>query len=220
MRKVSKKMAKTNRTYTKLRKDFLLEHPMCQVKDNVIQLYMIIYKKPKNMTLVIQGKGKRMSVVKKKTSLNQKCTKCHELKSLNDFYTDKRQLNNCQSECKKCAGARKFPPPGVTTKKCFTCKRVRALSNFYKKKSGVYGLAPQCIECYKEYYKKYIKKNSSTFNKRQRLYHRKWRSYEENRKYELNSDHYIAYNLYRDTILTRKDLPAELIELKRKQLKP
>lgn len=158
-----------------------------------------------------------MNVVKKKTSLSKKCTICHKLKTLDDFYTDKRRSDNCRSECKKCAGVRKFPPAGVTTKKCFTCKTVRALSNFYKKKSSIYGLMAQCIECYKEYYKNYIK-DSSTFTKRQRLYHRKWRLNKENKKKELNSDHYVAGRLFEGTILTRKDIPTELIELKRKQL--
>jgi len=158
-----------------------------------------------------------MNVVKKKISLRKKCIACHNLKTLDNFHSDKRQLDNCTSQCKKCANARRFPLSGVTTKICFTCKEEKVLSDFYKKKSGIYGLTSQCIKCYKKYYKTYSE-NSPGYTKRHKLYHRKWRSNEENRTYELNSDHYIAYNLYRDTILTRKDIPLELIELKRKQL--
>ena len=96
MRKVSKKMAKTNRTYTKLRKDFLLEHPMCQVKvgDCGLQATDIHHKK---------GRGKYHLDV---TTWVSACRQCHsvihdhiqEAKKYDFGYTGKGEENECCEE--------------------------------------------------------------------------------------------------------------------------
>jgi hypothetical protein len=85
----------------------------------------------------------------------KKCVKCDTLKSINEFYTNKRdnlKYNTCKSCMKKYQRDRreKIKVEGhylVDKKQCPTCKGIYPISKFYKDKGNLDGHKSQCKMC-------------------------------------------------------------------------
>ena len=110
----------------------------------------------------------------------------------------------------------------VMTKECSKCGKTKPLSSYYKTRAN-------CKQCTSEYRKAYRKselgkntlKNYVQSGRRYKIsLKHKDKSLERKNKYrESLDDQYVIHVLSRHSNIKASDMPKELIELKRKQLK-
>ncbi len=93
----------------------------------------------------------------------RRCGKCHEIKSVNQFYRDRSNVSGYHHYCKACSDAMKKerlarkratmcgPEIPDHLKQCAGCKRILSRSEFYKLPSSKDGLRSRCKDCEREY---------------------------------------------------------------------
>ena len=109
---------------------------------------------------------------------------------------------------------------------CYKCKEIKSLSEFYKRKSKKNGYCGRCKKCDNILKNDWVKRNpekrrSYERKRTPRMAKKKIRDRIRNRKYRKElSDQYICY-LIRVSCkgLISKDIPDEMIELHRLNLK-
>ena len=111
-------------------------------------------------------------------------------------------------------------------KKCGKCKEEKSLDCFYLNKSGKYGVRSDCKLCRRIYAKEYYSKNKENLNKYRREYHIKNKEninkigmIYNKKQIEQLGDPYITRLITQRTDLTKADIPSELIEAKRLEIK-
>lgn len=103
-------------------------------------------------------------VSKKKTSFydeenkKKECTVCHDVKSFDDFYNQKKAKHGLSPACRDCLNLAKKKKRGTlekasllseNKKRCTKCEEVKDFELFNKRTDG--GLASWCKDCYNEY---------------------------------------------------------------------
>jgi len=101
--------------------------------------------------------------------INKICRKCEKLKSINQFYTDKRNKDKHKGTCKKCEGKAnekyyqkigkklakirrdgyKNNSINIKYKTCPRCKEEKLVTEFYNNISNKDGFSCYCKECIK-----------------------------------------------------------------------
>ena len=110
-------------------------------------------------------------------------------------------------------------------KKCSTCKEIKSFDMFYKHKKHKDGFGGICKDCSKKYQEEYNKeyrlKNKGRIKKDKKKYRLdnkdKIKEYRKKITNEL-SNVYIRQILTSNTILSCKDIPQWLIDVKRQEL--
>jgi len=125
----------------------------------------------------------------------KKCSKCGELKPLSEFYTDNRSKYNKTCWCKICTNT------SVKIYKNNNKNKIKEKRKTYQEKNKVK------ISVYK---KTYRRENREKIHAQQKKYDKKYS--------EKLNDCYIKGLLTVRNNLKVKDIPLELIELKRKQI--
>ncbi len=136
---------------------------------------------------------------------NKKCSKCGEVKTINEFYKDKakkdgycRRCKECKKECHDPEKLKKWKEKNIEihteeyyqnlsgVKRCGKCKEVKFVSEFSKGRINKNGLACLCKECDKKKKIKYYKNNQEKINEKSRKH------YKNNSKYykEYHEKHY------------------------------
>jgi hypothetical protein len=157
----------------------------------------------------------------------KRCYKCDTCKTHSQFAIDRSRKDGRANVCKVCAAIRRKsrnarqtqarrltaqmnPKPAVTEQRCWVCERVMLLDNFYKDKTSSTGHDRCCKSCSTE--------------KR-----RGWRGagYEKHKADQIVrqknhsnslSDAYLRHLLAKRTSLSRRQIPKELVSLKRLQV--
>jgi len=87
---------------------------------------------------------------------SKKCTKCGEVRLINQFYKHKSRRGGVHSWCKECCSQAKVDlcekiskerHTPVSSKKCSDCRRDKLPSDFYRNKTSRDGLQNQCKAC-------------------------------------------------------------------------
>jgi hypothetical protein len=117
--------------------------------------------------------------------MEKKCTKCKEVKSLDEFCKDKSKKSGKSSRCKTCyklyyeknikKDNEEYTLEIPNEKICNKCKVVKILDSFYNNKKGKYGKNPTCKLCntahQKVYIKEYYKNNKQKIKQRSKQYY-------------------------------------------------
>ena len=111
-------------------------------------------------------------------------------------------------------------------KKCSKCKEEKSLDCFGLNKNGRYGVGNRCKDCNLIYFKEYYLKNKEKINKYFKEYRSKnkenckkiVKKYKKKQREQLE-DGYIVQLITQNTGLTTADIPSELIEAKRLEIK-
>lgn len=84
----------------------------------------------------------------------KQCTKCQEVKRLEDFHDLKTGRMGKHSNCKDCRRAYRknlqYVKPIAGKLKCEKCNQIKLVTLFYADKSKSTGLQSYCIQCHKE----------------------------------------------------------------------
>jgi len=132
----------------------------------------------------------------------KKCSKCGEVKGLGEFYKNNSAKDGRGGYCKTCQGA--------ATKK-WRANNPEKVNNPEKQKQYRDNWEAKNFEKNREYREKYRKDNREIVNRRSRE--------SQKRAYDMLSDSYIRKRLYGTAALSAKDIPPQLIELKREAIR-
>lgn len=77
----------------------------------------------------------------------KQCSKCKEVKSLDEYYSDKQKRDGLYSSCKICLKKRNFPPLRSKKKTCLKCKEEKLGTEFSRARSRSDGLQVYCTTC-------------------------------------------------------------------------
>lgn len=94
----------------------------------------------------------------------QECSRCREVKPLDDFHRSKGRPNDRHPQCKDCRSdlgkaerrardtqfAERVKLLEVGQQRCVTCQEIKPLDYFYKSSRNKSGRKGQCINCYTE----------------------------------------------------------------------
>ena len=146
--------------------------------------------------------------------MEKKCTKCGEVKTLDEFHNSIKKKNGKRNECKCCRTLydkkiyEKKKNPDISRlqliklhnqnnglKKCTNCAEVKSLDDFYNDKKRKDGKQCNCKICNKEYTNKnrqkikenrkyYYELNKEIFKKRQKEYKNKNKEYVKKKQRE------------------------------------
>ena len=113
------------------------------------------------------GKGTIYFVDENNAIVSKTCTKCNEIKTLDEFAINKEGLGNRRAKCLKCQNksyastkdyevrkltrARLEARDGISGKECTSCGTWKALSAFRNDKTGLGGKESQCKACRDEF---------------------------------------------------------------------
>lgn len=94
--------------------------------------------------------------------IKKECSKCHEVKTVDNFYKDTHTKAGYTSQCKKCKGYkgqkilfREYDEEGNLIKlECCKCGEIKSIDNYAKGKYGKDGYNNICRNCRLEYYNK------------------------------------------------------------------
>jgi len=116
----------------------------------------------------------------------KECSKCHEHKLPEMFYTNKFNVDGLHLQCKECSKNYTHPNAGsvkVKEKRCSSCKITKDISNFTKCSKATDGHNAQCKDCSAEY------KKSLKYNKNLDILYKKCASCKETKSIlEFNSN--------------------------------
>lgn len=124
--------------------------------------------------------------------VSKECSRCHEIKSVSEFYKDIDKSDRLRSKCKECDSKRhskkrrkilikNYDNKGnLISKECSYCHEVKLVSEFNKREKSKDGLFTQCKKCKKIYDKKYYQENKESKKEYQREYQREY--YQENKE--------------------------------------
>lgn len=94
------------------------------------------------------------NMINDSNELMKQCTKCQEVKRLEDFHDLKTGKMGKHSNCKECRRAYRkklqYVKPIAGKLKCEQCNQIKLVSQFYADKSKSTGLQSYCIQCHKE----------------------------------------------------------------------
>jgi hypothetical protein len=167
---------------------------------------------------------------------HKECGRCHIIKPVSEFSLRSKSNKDgsfaSQTNCKECdrAAAIKynrlngFKPtkryPIINDhKRCTACNEHKHVSEYDVKKNGK--IVAKCKPCQKEYVRKHnLKRERIEYAKN---FHKNNRNPDKIKAYtnfqrDNLTDYYIRSIITRQNDLKSKDVPAELIEIKRKQL--
>ena len=110
------------------------------------------------------------------------------------------------------------------TRQCPRCILKKDISMFYKNKSKKDGKSSHCKVCHNKFNIDWKKNNLDKYNKYNCSYPRnkvmKYKSRMRSKQYRSNMGYnYICDLIRKDTNLKLEDIPNELVEIKREQLK-
>lgn len=100
----------------------------------------------------------------------KRCSKCHKLKDMSNFYHDKNRGDGYSTKCKECdytsrkhrreklKARTKRQIPKTLKKICSRCGLNKAVSDFYPERRNVDGYSSWCKSCYLNHSKSYRKK--------------------------------------------------------------
>ena len=162
----------------------------------------------------------------------KKCGKCGEIKDKSEFYKiPVKTKYNCgvRPHCKICESKIQkkrreernkskrvfFIESGeiITEKKCTTCKKIKEFNEFTHDVNRKYYRYTDCKSCINKRRRKQYKEST-----KRRKYCSDYSK--KNRNRILNSDHYAVSKIIKyEESLTKKDIPPEMIEIKKKYLK-
>ena len=113
---------------------------------------------------------------------------------------------------------------GMMTKQCSKCKSIKDISMFYRNKAKKDGRQTHCKECHNEVTMAWRKANPDKYSKYNCTPRRnkamKLKSKLRSRQHRLNmSERYIRDILTMHTDLNPEDIPIELVDLHRENLK-
>lgn len=131
----------------------------------------------------------------------------------------------------------------MMTKQCTKCNEIKELILFIKRSANKSGYGSWCKKCHSVYNKKYSIDNREKYVQ----WHKNWESNNKEKRLEINrnfrktdkfkvwkkaymkirwknakdnlSDYYVKHLLSKRTPLQNKDIPNELVEIKREHLK-
>lgn len=108
----------------------------------------------------------------------KRCSKCDEVKNIQNFGYCKNVKSNLNSWCKSCikkyhANKIYIVNTLIKNKYCNKCKQTKPVSEFFKCKRNVGGLDISCKQCHKNYYNKNKKRLNGLTSKLQRVKYRK-----------------------------------------------
>jgi len=168
-----------------------------------------------------------------KITMEKKCTKCGEVKSLDEFGNDKRVKSGKVAACKDCIKKywkiylQKNKNEDVYTsqftklfhqnhglRECSKCKLLKTLDNFCIDKKGKHGKAFRCKDCDKKYRKQYYKKYKEMLALKAKKY------YEKNKEKEsLRCKNYRENNKEKEILRRRLyyEKNKEMLALKAKK---
>jgi len=137
--------------------------------------------------------------------MEKKCTKCGEVKSLDEFGNDKRVKSGRVAACKDCIKKywkiylQKNKNEDVYTsqftklfhqnhglRECSKCKLLKTLDNFCIDKKGKHGKAFRCKDCDKKYRKQYYKKYKEFYKNNKQKNSEKYKKYRNKNKEKIN----------------------------------
>jgi len=83
---------------------------------------------------------------------SKKCSKCGQVKSLDEFYRCSRASDGRQSACKRCQKStlnqvRYQPDPSMTSKQCSRCRQTKPVAEFHRQQQAKDGLQSACKSC-------------------------------------------------------------------------
>lgn len=118
------------------------------------------------------------------------CTKCNEMKPMDDYHLNRKSADGHQSRCKKCITERIVYTPeqqqknregmnGVKT--CCKCKEIKALEEYYKDQNSSDGYQRRCSDCAKKATRDNYHKNPE----RAKRSSREWYANNKERHYEV-----------------------------------
>ena len=95
------------------------------------------------------------------------CTKCKEIKTVDNFFKDKYAKDGYKIRCKQCLNVtnnkrkyREYDTEGNLTKlQCSKCKQIKSVDKFSKCKNKIDGYSDRCKECSSKYQKEHYMKN-------------------------------------------------------------
>jgi hypothetical protein len=101
------------------------------------------------------------------------CSKCGELKSIDEFSVKKDASDGHESKCKECRKKydeerKKQPKRNVAHKVCSKCGKLKSIDEFHANKSTSDGHESKCKECKKKYDKERKKRTKECSKKRHR----------------------------------------------------
>jgi len=129
----------------------------------------------------------------------KKCTKCGEVKPLEDFHKKSESKDGRRSICMVCRGVDihkirdKYIINKKGLKKCYICDTIKKHSKFRIDNSSWDGYKTRCISCVSAYDKLYREKHKDELNRKNRIY-------KENNKESENRRHreYIKKRYHND----------------------
>ena len=117
------------------------------------------------------------------------CTKCKEIRPMDQYHLNKKSADGHQSRCKTCCSDTVMYTPEQQQKnresrqglkKCCQCKEIKTLAEFYSLKTSWDGLQGRCSECAKEATRQSYKKNPE----RAKRVSRQWYANNKEKHYE------------------------------------
>lgn len=136
-----------------------------------------------SLRLTLLSRRGRVNVVRRRPHYvkrtAKRCCRCRKMKSLNEFYRDRRKKDGRLSACKTCFDTRtreaacSRPPPD--SKKCSKCKVDKKAGGFYADRTRIDGLSAWCKKCQRVSFEERNRRNPHRIRKQRRAAQRKYK---------------------------------------------